>query len=138
MKLQILLVSFLLVFFCSKNGESPEDNGNDVERIILTVAVNNSNNQPFTDGYVLMTAVQWLYHSRSAIWFSDDREESKPLDNDGEAEFIFGVNQINPDEPYVSINGIEIYNSSFEILTVDTVGFLMNSGEHRTVNFIIE
>ena len=138
MKIVVILLAFILFFYCSQNGESPENSGDEVEEITLTINVTGVYDQPYNQGWVFMSADQWIYHARTAFWWTQEREETESLVNGGEVDFIFATNRINPDEPYVKIKELRIYNSDFEVVESDTTDFLLYSGEHRTVNFTVQ
>ena len=138
MKNVILILAIIHIFYCSKNGASSNDNGNELESITLSVSVKNADNQPYTQGWVFLSADQWIYHARTAFWWTQEREETESLANGGEVEFIFATNRINPDEPYVKIKELRINNSDFEVVESDTTDFFLYSGEYRTVNFTVQ
>ncbi|MFC1726103.1 hypothetical protein ACFL4T_10790 [candidate division KSB1 bacterium] len=136
MKFRYLLIVLMVLFFCKKESGTTSSYTR-MEPITLRVVVTNSDDQPFTNGFVKMDALVGLARSFGG-WQLEGREETNALSQSGVAVFNFSAVEIIPSMGFITIRNLEVLNRTLQPVYSDTTDFTIDSGDTRTVNFTIE
>ncbi|MFC1726101.1 hypothetical protein ACFL4T_10780 [candidate division KSB1 bacterium] len=137
MKSILIFAAALVVFSCSKNSNSPEENG--IEQITLKVTVHNTQDDPVTEGWVRILAdagekPHWLDQG----WTTVEKDELQALDDNGESRFVFGYWEIDPAKKYVNLKNVKIFDLQNTLIKEDTTARKIYSGEIKVFDYIIE
>ncbi|MFC1726102.1 hypothetical protein ACFL4T_10785 [candidate division KSB1 bacterium] len=136
MKFRYLLIVVMVFLFCKKEAGTTSSYTR-MEPITLKVEVKDSNDQPFTDGFIRMDALVGLDHPFGG-WYLEGREDTNALNEFGFSNFVFGTNEIAPGIGGIFIRNLEVLDRSFQQIYEDTTDFFIESGQTMDVEFIVQ